>query len=208
MILPERKFLWLALTIVTALVSGLTLAYAQQEPQRGATSYMTVDPQEPFAATMARMRAAQPAIQKRQADLLAERYDLASSAAAGVTMSRGKPVQAGVRARLPAGATWEQLANTTPNDIRERDLFPKAFFPLPHPNHPEGGMLFPKLEIEEIKKQEARDLTRFDLEFDLPDHSCRNFRHRSISPRGPISVTCRSASWSPSTITTSCSAAS
>jgi hypothetical protein len=41
------------------------------------------------------------------ADLLAGRYDLANSAAAGVTMSRGKPVQAGVRARLPAGATWE-----------------------------------------------------------------------------------------------------
>jgi cytochrome c peroxidase len=173
--LPERKFLWVALTIVTALVSGLTLAYAQQEPQRGATSYMPVDPQEAFAATMARMRAAQPAIQKRQADLLAERYDLANSAAAGVTMSRGKPVQAGVRARLPAGATWEQLANTTPNDIRERNLFPKAFFPLPHPNHPEGGMLFPKFEIEEIKKQEARDLTRFDLEFDLPDHFLPEF---------------------------------
>jgi cytochrome c peroxidase len=175
MILPERKFLWLALTIVTALVSGLTLAYAQQEPQRGATSYMPVDPQEPFAATMARMRVAQPAIQKRQADLLAERYDLANSAAAGVTMSRGKPVQAGVRARLPAGATWEQLANTAANDIRERNLFPKAFFPLPHPNHPEGGMLFPKFEIEEVKKQEARDLTRFDLEFDLPDHFLPEF---------------------------------
>jgi cytochrome c peroxidase len=173
--LPERKFLWVALTIVTALVSGLTLAYAQQEPQRGATSYMPVDPQEAFAATVARMQAAQPAIQKRQADLLAERYDLANSAAAGVTMSRGKPVQAGVRARLPAGATWEQLATTAPNDIRERNLFPKAFLPLPHPNHPEGGMLFPKFEIEEIKKQEARDLTRFDLEFDLPDHFLPEF---------------------------------
>jgi cytochrome c peroxidase len=175
MTLPERKFLWVALTIAAALMSGLTLAYAQQEPQRGATSYMPVDLKEPFAATMGRMRAAQPAIQKRQAELLAERYDLANSAAAGVTMSRGKPVQAGVRARLPPGATWEQLANTTPNDIRERNLFPKAFFPLPHPNHPEGGMLFPKFEIEEINKQEARDLTRFDLEFDLPDHFLPEF---------------------------------
>jgi cytochrome c peroxidase len=175
MTLPECKFFWVALTIAAALMSGLTLAYAQKEPQRGATSYMPVDPKEPFAATMARMRAAQPAIQKRQADLLAERYDLASSAAAGVTMSRGKPVQVGVRARLPAGATWEELANTTPNDIRERNLFPRAFFPLPHPNHPEGGMLFPKFEIEEIKKQEARDLTRFDLEFDLPDHFLPEF---------------------------------
>jgi hypothetical protein len=28
-------------------------------------------------------------------------------------------------------------------------------------------MLFPKFEIEELKKQEARDLTRFNLDFDL-----------------------------------------
>jgi len=41
---------------------------------------------------------------------------------------------------------------------------------LPHPNHPEGGMLFPKTHIDEIKKQEARDLTRYDLDFDLPTH--------------------------------------
>ena len=32
-------------------------------------------------------------------------------------------------------------------------------------------MLFPKFQIDEIKKQEDRDLTRFDLDFDLPDHS-------------------------------------
>jgi cytochrome c peroxidase len=156
-------------------VASLTLAHAQQEPQRGATSYMPVDIKEPFATIMARMRAAQPEIQKRQADLLTERYDLANSAAPGVTMSRGKPVQGGVRAKLPAGTTWDQLANTAPNDIRERNLFPKAFFPLPHPNHPEGGMVFPKFEIEELKKQEARDLTRFDLEFDLPDQFLPEF---------------------------------
>jgi cytochrome c peroxidase len=33
----------------------------------------------------------------------------------------------------------------------------------------EGGMVFPKFAIEEIKKREGRDLTRFDLDFDLPD---------------------------------------
>src|SRR5258708_22225649 len=118
MTLPERKGLWVALTIAAALMSGLTLAYAQQEPQRGTTSYMQVDIKEPCATTVARMRAAQPEIQKRQPDLLTERYDLANSAAAGVTMSLGKPVQAGVRARLPAGTTWDQLANTAPNDVR------------------------------------------------------------------------------------------
>jgi cytochrome c peroxidase len=54
-------------------------------------------------------------------------------------------------------------------DIRAKGLFPAGFMPLPHPNHPEGGMLFPKFHIDEIKKQEGRDLTRFDLDFDLPD---------------------------------------
>ena len=31
-------------------------------------------------------------------------------------------------------------------------------------------MVFPKPLIEEVKKQTERDLTRFDLDFDLPDH--------------------------------------
>jgi cytochrome c peroxidase len=31
-------------------------------------------------------------------------------------------------------------------------------------------MLFPKFHIDEVKKQEDRDLTRFDLDHDLPDH--------------------------------------
>src|SRR6266852_2089644 len=31
-------------------------------------------------------------------------------------------------------------------------------------------MVFPHFEIEEIKKLDARDLTRFDLDYDLPDH--------------------------------------
>jgi cytochrome c peroxidase len=175
-----RTWTWTALA-ASAAVLTLAVAHAQQPPPaqqpapRGATSYMSVDIKEPFATTLQRMKAAQPAVQKRQADLLAERYELANRAATGVTMSRGKPVQDGVRVKLPAGASWAQLAGLNSNDIRERGLFPKGFLPLPHPNHPEGGMLFPKFAIEEIKKQEARDLTRFDLEFDLPDHLLPEF---------------------------------
>ena len=173
--LSKRTLAWVALTAGAAAVS-LAMAHAQQPPPpRGATSYMAVDLKEPFATVMARMKAAQPAIQKRQADLLAERYDLADRAAAGATMSRSKPVQEGVRVKLPAGTSWAQLAGLNSNDIRERGLFPKGFLPLPHPNHPEGGMLFPKFAIAEIKKQEDRDLTRFDLEFDLPDHFLPEF---------------------------------
>jgi cytochrome c peroxidase len=36
-------------------------------------------------------------------------------------------------------------------------------------------MLFPKFHIDEIKRQEGRDLTRFDLDFDLPDHFLPEF---------------------------------
>ena len=180
MALSTRTSTWTALT-ASAAVLTLAIAHAQQPPPaqqpapRGATSYTPVDIKEPFATTLQRMKAAQPAVQKRQADLLAERYELANRAATGATMSRGKPVQEGVRVKLPAGTSWTQLAGLNSNDIRERSLFPKGFLPLPHPNHPEGGMLFPKFAIEEIKKQEARDLTRFDLEFDLPDHLLPEF---------------------------------
>jgi len=36
-------------------------------------------------------------------------------------------------------------------------------------------MVFPKFEINEMKKQEGRDLTRFDLDFDIPDHLLPEF---------------------------------
>lgn len=36
-------------------------------------------------------------------------------------------------------------------------------------------MVFPKFLIDEIKRQESRDLTRFDLDYDLPDHFLPEF---------------------------------
>jgi cytochrome c peroxidase len=47
--------------------------------------------------------------------------------------------------------------------------------PLPHPNNPVGGMVFPKFQIDEIKRQEQRDLTRFDIDFDIPDRFLPEF---------------------------------
>jgi len=112
---------------------------------------------------------------QRQQNLLAQRYDLSDRPAAGVTMTRGKAIQQGVRAKLTKGTTWEQLAGMQPEEIRTRDLYPAGFLPLPHPNHPEGGMLFPHFMIDEVNKQEQRDLARFDLDFDLPDHFLPEF---------------------------------
>jgi len=166
---PARTFL-LALFLATALIV-LGVAHAQEQP----SSYAPVVIKEAFASILARMTAAKSAVMKRQMDLLNQRYDLGNRPAAGVTMSRGKPIQEGVRAKLSAGMTWEKLAQMSPEEIRKQDVFPKGFFPLPHPNHPEGGMVFPKFHIEEIKQQEARDLTRFDLDYDLPDHILPEF---------------------------------
>jgi cytochrome c peroxidase len=131
-------------------------------------------PADDFAAVMARMKAAKADIAKKHMDMLASRYDLADRAG-DAKMTRGKAVQAGPRAKLPAGQSWEAIAAMKPEEVREKGLFPAGFLPLPHPNHPEGGMLFPKFHIEEIKKQEGRDLTRFDLDFDLPDHFLPEF---------------------------------
>ncbi|HUW18522.1 MAG TPA: hypothetical protein VMW16_04400 [Sedimentisphaerales bacterium] len=134
------------------------------------SSYLPVVITEDFDSVMAAMKAAKPDIMGRQMDLLRQRYDLSDRPAKGVTMSGGKPIQEGVRVRLPPGMTWRKLAEMTPEEIREKDLFPKGFLPLPHPNHNEGGMLFPKFVIDQMNRTEARDLTRFDLDFDLPDH--------------------------------------
>jgi cytochrome c peroxidase len=127
-----------------------------------------------FAAVMAKMKGAKPDIAKKHNEMLAARYDLADRAS-DAKMTRGKAVQQGPRAKLPNGQTWQALAAMKPEEVRDKGLFPAGFLPLPHPNHPEGGMLFPKFHIDEIKKQEGRDLTRFDLDFDLPDHFLPEF---------------------------------
>jgi len=155
-----------------AAMAALPWANAQAAPP---TSYSPVVIQEDFQTIKDRMSAAKPEVMKKAQALLEERYDLSNRPAEGATMSRGKPVQAGVRVKLPPGMTWDKLAAMKPEEIRAQDLFPKGFLPLPHPNHAEGGMVFPKHHIDEIKKQEGRDLTRFDLDYDLPEHFLPEF---------------------------------
>jgi cytochrome c peroxidase len=139
------------------------------------SSYMPVVETETFDTVRKRMEADKPKIMQRQMDLLKDRYDLGDHPAKGVTMSKGKPVQDGVRVKLPSGVTWDSLANMAPDEIKRKGVWPQGLLPLPHPNHPEGGMVFPKFHIDEIKKQEDRDLTRFDLDFDIPDQFLPEF---------------------------------
>jgi cytochrome c peroxidase len=174
-----RRALALAVLVAGLVVVGAGAgAIAMQAKGAGAdppaSSYMPVK-EEDFRAVLARMRAAKAGIEKRQQELLAARYDLGDRPVAGVAMSRGKPVQGGVRVKLSSGSTWDALARLSPDEVRSRKAFPAGFMPLPHPNHPEGGMLFPKFLIDETRKQTGRDLTRFDLDFDLPDRFLPEF---------------------------------
>ncbi len=150
------------------------LAEEKKRGLRGETSYLPVVTPG-FDELFQRGKSVKPKVKARQEALLKERYDLSDRPAQGATMSLGKPVQAGVRVRLPKGVTWEQLAEMTPEEIRKRDLFPRGFLPLPHPHHEEGGMVFPQVHIDELKRQTGQDLTRFDLDFDTPDHFLPEF---------------------------------
>src|SRR5437764_257917 len=46
---------------------------------------------------------------------------------------------------------------------------------LPHVKQASGGQVFPTEEIDEIHRQEGRDLQRFDVDFDLPDRFTPEF---------------------------------
>ena len=157
------------------LLSGNVVSAVGQDAQPVKNSYLPVDDKESFATVHGRMAAAKAGIMKRQMDLLEERYDLSDHPASGVVMDRTKPVQEGVRVKLSRGVTWAELSKETPDQIRDKGGFPQGFLPLPHANHPEGGMVFPNSEIQEVLKQENRDLTRFDLNFDIPDRFLAEF---------------------------------
>jgi hypothetical protein len=49
---------------------------------------------------------------------------------------------------LPEGYTWATLGELSPDEIRDRDVLPSGFFPLPHPKQPEGGMATETLPSE------------------------------------------------------------
>ena len=153
-----------ALGAFLVMLSSLPFAHAQQP-----NVFAAVDDRESFDQTRSRMEGNKDAVLRRHGQLLEQRYDLADRAGS-LTMSGGKPVQTGVRVRLPQGITWAQLAELTPAQIRDRNILPLGFLPLPHPNHAEGGMLFPQSHIDLINAQDGRDLTRFDLDFVLPEH--------------------------------------
>jgi cytochrome c peroxidase len=170
------KILFKPSSPIACLAALLSIWPAASPAQDKPSSYAPVVITEDFESIKSRMEAAKGEIAERQRNLLTERYDLSDRPARGVTMSGGKAVQGGVRVKLPRGVrSWTALSEMSAEDIRSDGLFPAGFMPLPHPNHAEGGMVFPQFHIDEIDRQEHRDLTRFDLDHDLPEHFLPEF---------------------------------
>lgn len=170
-----------ALTFAMAVCGGVASSLAQNPQAEPAakkattpSSYDQVGPallgQVSFEAMMAKDKSEKAAVMARQKQLLDARYDLSPRVSDTVKMSRGKPIPVGPASRLPEGATWDSLARLSPDEIRDRGLFPKGFLPLPHPRHKVGGMVFPQMEIKQFPR-----LERFDFDFDLPEHFLPEF---------------------------------
>jgi hypothetical protein len=105
-----------------------------------------------------------PEVMATQRRLLESRYNLEPRLDPVVTMSRGKPIAVGPTARLPAGMTWEALAQLSPAEIRERDIFPYKALPHAAQGGGLGGQVFPQMQIRMFPR-----LERYDVEFDLPE---------------------------------------
>jgi cytochrome c peroxidase len=158
---------------VSSLVASI--AVLAGDPLPPDTTYRPL-PTLPFSAVKANDEAQKAKVMQRQLGLLNERYDLANRPIPGVMMSGGKrPVQGGVRVKLAGGATWDGLGKLSADEILRRNLLPDGFKPLPHVKHATGGQVFPTLQIDEINRLEQRDLRRFDVDFDLPDHLMPEF---------------------------------
>jgi cytochrome c peroxidase len=172
----RRSLTWLLLGGVIVIAAGNVLSQSrpEQPPSDSKSSYDQVSPvllgKQTFQEMMAKDKADKETIIARQRKLLEERYDLSVRTDPKVKMSRGKPIPVGPTVKLASGMTLEQLAALSAEEIRQKGLFPIGYLPLPHPNHPVGGMVFPQREIKQLAR-----LERFDLDFDLPEHFLPEF---------------------------------
>lgn len=165
---PRRiKVLLIAVFVLSATAVLLVTNAARAQQQQRPSSFSPVI-EEPFDVVRARDKANKASVMAAHQRVLEARYDLSRRVDEGVKMTRGKPIPVGPTAKLKAGMTWDRLGGMTPDAIRDQDAFP--YLPLPHVNHPVGGMVFSQAEIKLLPRVE-----RFDMDFDLPDHFLPEF---------------------------------
>jgi len=169
--MPGSSFRHFVTTIVILLPGSL----AQADPLPPDLTYRPL-PVQPFSAVREQDQKQKPSVMEQQKELLERRYDLRDQPSADTMMSgERKALQEGVRVKLPEGMSWEKLGQMKPEEIKSKGLLPEGFLPLPHVKQAAGGQVFPQLQIDVIQQDEKRDLKRFDVEFDLPDHLTPEF---------------------------------
>jgi cytochrome c peroxidase len=173
--LVSRSLMTRAATSIVVVVAGSGAAWTVFAAPPKDQTYMPVVPTKSFDEIYKGDTDEKDQVNARQKALLEKRYDLSDNTSDVQMSGKRKAVQQGVRVKPPSGVTWDKLNTMTPEQIKQQNLFPMGFRPLPHVKHMVGGMVFPKKEIDEIKKQEGRDLQRFDADFDIPDHFMPEF---------------------------------
>ena len=148
--------------ICILLVTGVATLVVSAQQGQVISSYGPTNQSVTFDQIKAARMAVKAERAKEHIELLNSRYDLSKKTTIESIMSGGKPVPVGPTAKLQ-GVTWEQLDKMTPEQIKEKGVFP--YKPLPFADHAEGGMLFPEMITKPLPR-----LVRFDLDFDLPEH--------------------------------------
>ncbi len=148
--------------VCLVLIAGTFAAVVLAQEGKVISSYGPINQDMTFDQIKAARLQVKPERAQEHTKLLNDRYDLAKKTADAITMSGGKPIPLGPTANLQ-GVSWEQLDKMTPEQIKERGVFP--YKPLPFADHTEGGMLFPEMITKLLPR-----LVRFDLDFDLPEH--------------------------------------
>lgn len=177
----SRAWHTLLYVFVAFFATMLAALLPAQPPQGGlpkevddGQSYMPVIA-PPFEETYKKDMSERNNVLARERELFEVRYDMSNRASDVMMSGERKRVQEGVRVKLADGVTWEQLGKMSAAEIKEKGVWPAGFRPLPHVKHTTGGMVIPPKQIEEINKAEGRDLDRFDVTFQLPDHLLPEF---------------------------------
>src|SRR5687767_15354194 len=160
------KVLLIAVFVLSTAAVLIVTDAARAQQQRPSSFSPVIE--EPFDVVRARDKAAKAGVAAAHQRLLEARYDLTRRVDESVRMTRGKPIPVGPTAKLKVGLTWDRLGQMSPDAIRDQDAFP--YLPLPHVNHPVGGMVFSPAQIKLLPRVE-----RFDMDFDLPDHFLPEF---------------------------------
>ena len=136
-------------------------AYAK-EMKMQESSYAPVKITESFETVRERDVAEKAEVMSKHMEMLRARYDLSGKTDPAAKMSGGKPLPVGPTAKIISGISWESLGAMSPEEIRQKGIFP--YLPLPHVKHATGGMVVAPMQLETHP-----ELVRFDIDFDLPE---------------------------------------